>query len=252
MKIEHKIKLIESLLFTPEEISIIDEFTITERIEKNIENDDYDSLIKYLEEIISNETIDDDTRLKVAYFNSKLKRNRMIFGDDDDDYKQDDDDGDFDKNEDYYMYNHSEEERTKQREAIEKFKTISEEELTEMIHNYTWGKFKKIQDGFDRSIYSDAKNKFWSENGIVSKWDTPENLREKIRESENLAQNRLKESFRKVEEEKVEIWTDNYLKWLQKQGINKYTKQNIKQYFKEAAIKVSDTTVEKVKILANN
>jgi hypothetical protein len=69
--------------------------------------------------------------------------------------------------------------------------------------------------------------------------------------SQDIAQEKLKESFRKIEEDNVDTWTNDYLSWLSKQGVKKRTKQNIKQYFKEIKIKVSDTTIDKIKTIAN-
>ena len=119
-----------------------------------------------------------------------------------------------------------------------------------MLHDFTWENHKNIQNGFDRSIYKRAKEDFWLTLGIASPWHTPSSMYQKMQNAQDKTIDTLKESFLKVETEKLPVWTEQYLVWMKKNDLNKFTKQNIKQFFKEQVIKVSDTTIDKVKKLA--
>jgi hypothetical protein len=162
MEIKNKIKLLEKVFLSPTDISVVDEILITEEIEKDIKKNNYKSLMKLLQEVISDESIDDDIRLRVSYINLKLKMVHMSGSSYSLVEEEDDDD------EDTFMYGFSEADKAKQLSAIKEFNKVSEERLALLLFNFVWDNYKKIKDGFDRTIYSNAKTEFWTKNGIVA------------------------------------------------------------------------------------
>ena len=104
-----------------------------------------------------------------------------------------------------------------------------------------------ILNGFDRSIYSNAKSSYWNSEHIFDLWQIPTKLYEKIKDAEYKVEEILKEDINKYSEQMFEQWFEQYKNWLNKNQLSKATKVNIKDFFKFIKVKPSETIVERIK-----
>lgn len=234
----------EDLSFTPKEFNPIDEFKIPLKIEQNIQDGNYEDLYNLLIQYSTDQSIGEEKRLEAAYFAIKLNRNFQ--------YKKIEigsaDTLSENKNkEDYYLSHLSKEQKESQKNAIKLLKKMTIEDLRIEIFNFSLDKFPELKKGFDRSLYSSAKSKYWNSIGLVDQWEIPDKIRENIYEAESLARDSIEINFKEIEEKNWQNWASQYQSWLKKKDLIKVTKANIKEYFKEIRIKASNTTVDRIK-----
>ena len=72
MDIEVKFKLIEILYLSPDELSYLDRFTISDDLAKELLNDNIDALKSYFEKLQNNQNLDDSFRLFVACLKRRI------------------------------------------------------------------------------------------------------------------------------------------------------------------------------------
>ncbi len=234
----------EDLSFSPKDFKPIDEFKIPLAIEQNIQDGKYEDLYNILINFSSDQSLSEVDRLEAAYFAIKLNRNfqykKIEIGSADllpENTNKDD----------YFLSHLLEEQKESQKNAIKYLKNLTVKDLQNEIFNYSLKKFPELSKGFDRSLYSSAKSKYWNSIGLVDQWEIPDIIRENIYEAESLARELIEINFKEIEEANWANWASEYQSWLKQKNLNKVTKANIKEYFKEAKIKASNTTVDRIK-----
>lgn len=234
----------EELSFTPKEFKPIDEFEIPIAIEHNIQKGNYEDLYNILIQFSSDQSLNEEKRLEAAYFAIKLNRNfqykKIEIGSADllpENTNKDD----------YYLSHLSKEQKESQKNAVKYLKKLSVKDLQAEIFNFSLNKFPELKKGFDRSLYSSAKSKYWNSIGLIDQWEIPDKIRENIYEAESLARDLIEINFKEIEEENWQKWAKEYQSWLKQKDLIKVTKANIKEYFKESKIKASNTTVDRIK-----
>ena len=108
-------------------------------------------------------------------------------------------------------------------------------------------KYPQIINGFDRSIYSNAKTEYWNKEHLFDLWEIPTKLYEKIKAAEHEVEANIREDIITNSELMYPIWFEKYKIWLQKNGLKKSTKLNVKDFFKTIKVKPTETMVEKIK-----
>jgi hypothetical protein len=247
MKFETKLKLIESYSLTPDEIKFIDSLNIN----FNESEENFEDLKSKISIKINNLQDSEDTLLQLAYVKSKMGNISINFTSNFEDDEFYEDDFDFEDSDVQEYHNELEvdwkEKRKIQKEAIAKYKKYSQTEIDNLLFEYVWKYYPVIQNGFDRSIFSKAKYAFTDHIGIFSTYEAPESLRLKLSNAEENAKILILNKLKQLENVKFNDWLEEYRQWLAKNGISKCTKTNIKEFFKEKQIKVSDLTIEKIK-----
>lgn len=234
----------EDLLFDPNEFEILNEFEIPLEIEKQIQKGNYEDLYNYLFSIANDSSFEDQSRINAAFFAIKLNKTfhdkKIIAGSADLFQNDRDEDG-------LYLTHLSAEETASQKKAIKHLEELDVEALRVEIFNFCLTQFPDLKKGFDRSLYSSAKSKYWKSIGLIDQWEMPEKIRENIYEAESLAKESIEKNFKKLEEENWKKWAIEYQNWLKEKGLERVTKANLKEYFKEVKIKANNTTIDKIK-----
>ena len=139
------------------------------------------------------------------------------------------------------------EQRKLQKEAVAKYKELELSQIINEFRSYILKKYPMILNGFDRSIYSNAKSSYWNSEHIFDLWQIPTKLYEKIKDAEYKVEEILKEDINKYSEQMFEQWFEKNKNWLNKNQLSKATKVNIKDFFKFIKVKPSETIVERIK-----
>ena len=261
--IEAKFILIEILGLSLVELPFIENLTIPKNIIDDLYNDKVETLKVYFENIKNDDSISDDTRLIAACLRTKIKDNsvRLDFLD----LAEDDEFAD-EEGYNYYDEDLSEEEKnaikenekesnklwrdreTEFHKALPILKKYTQEQMNEIMFNYVWQQYPKLQKGFDRNIYSKARDGFFSHIGIsYYRYQLPQKVLDKINIAEDYVKDEVVNRFKKMEIENIDNWIIEYKRSMNELGIKKYTKGSIKAFFKELGFKVSSIVIDTMK-----
>lgn len=256
MKLRTKINLIKKFRLTPEQISFLEKIEVSFDYETDISNEDYLGIItnlnNKLDELVQNN--DSENSIYLAYIISTIEYNGLNINldfhnemDGDFDNIIEKDEEDFDEFIDEIGGLSAKEQKKLQKEAVAKYKEIESDEITKEFRSFVLKKYPIILNGFDRSLYANAKLVYWKKEHIFDLWQIPTKVYEKIKDAEYKVEEILKEDIQKYSEKMFIIWFEDYNKWLLKNGLKKSTKVNIKDFFKSIKVKPSETTVERFK-----
>lgn len=260
MDIEVKFKLIEILYLSPDELSYLDRFTISDDLAKELLNDNIDALKSYFEKLQNNQNLDDSFRLFVACLKRRItpltiawteKEDLEDDGEEDYDYygeKLSEEDKEFFKEREKQSNELWKEREKKFHKSLSKLKQYTQNKMNSFMFDYIWEKFPQLQKGFDRKIYNSAKDSFFQDIGIYwYRYQLPDDINKKINIAIDYVQQEIINRFRKLEEENVDKWTIEYKQWMQQRGLAKYTKASIKAYFDFKELKVSALIIDVIK-----
>jgi len=134
-----------------------------------------------------------------------------------------------------------------QKKAVKKYKDLDKIQIVDNFRAFILKEFPQIINGFDRSIYSQAKHTYWREENLFEFWLIPIKTYEKIKKAEDEVAERLKVDAQEHAEKMFPTWYENYKSWLLKNELKKSTKANVKDYFKQIKVKPTEAMVERVK-----
>lgn len=257
MKLKTKIDLARLFALNPEQILFL------ENIELHLDemSSDFDYVVSILDEKLDElQNLNDEGNcLNLAYIISIVEKNkteRDSFGYDNYDLNNNIDENIINEKEEEEEFSEffdkigglsAKEQRKLQKEAVAKYKGLEKKTIIADFKNYVLKKYPQIINGFDRSIYRNAKIAYWDKENIFNLWEIPTKLYEKIKEAEHEVEEMLKEDVLKNAEKMYPIWKEKYLLWLKKNGLTKATKVNIKDFFRSIKVKPSETIVERLK-----
>ena len=253
MKLRTKINLIRKLKLTPEQVIFLEKMKISISYDTDISIEDFKEIntvlnIKLEKLIQENE---EENSLILAYIISTLEYNRLglelDFNNENDEDSLQEDEEDFDDFVDEIGGLSAVEQRHFQKLAVEKYEGIEINTMINEFYAFILENNPKILNGFDRSIYANAKSTYWKKEHIFDLWQIPTKIYEKIKDVEYKVEEILKEDVEKNSEKMFLTWCDDYKKWLKKNGLCKATKANIKDFFKSIKVKPSETLIERIK-----
>lgn len=257
METDTKIKIIEILNLNPNELDYLKFFNIPNNIIYDKEN--LELLKQYFNNIISDKKQNEEVRLIAACFKNRILPTKLDIhwsNNEEDDFNDEEDNWmDTDNtmsNEDKIALKELEKERNqlwldrekKFHKSLPQLKKYTQEEMNEIMFNHIWNNFPQLQKGYDRSVYSRAKESFLEYIGVS--WyraQLPFEVDNKIDNAQEYVKNEIINRFRQFESNNIDTWL-NEIKALK---LKKYTKTFISSFLKEKGLKVSDTTISFIK-----
>ncbi len=271
-----KFKLIEIFYLSPMELSYLDKLNLSEDIFDDFQGEDLLEVLRFsLKEIMDDENLSEEERLLAACFKRRLQGNVISFKTDgfDDDF---DDDEDFDDEDEYddveedyddlseedkeIIKRSNEELKKDYKDSKMKFcksvpllKAYSQEEMNNQMFSYIWEQYPQLQKGLDWRIYNTALQSFYEYLGIADrKWQLTQKVRIKIRNADNYARDEIVRRFKNWEIENIDQWCEEYKESMDKLGVKKYTKGNIKEFFDRMNLKVSPIVIDSIQSKLRN
>lgn len=255
--ISDKIAIIRRYKISPDELSILlnlnpDQETLSEFARGN-----HTILIEWINNSINNSSINDEHRLYFAHFANIIEKHiedevidsivdsqRDTISNIVDEYAQD-----------MTTYYHCEPQTNEDRKKYKEFKkhkkdiqSWSQDEITNKLITFVETDFPIIFESGIKGKKQEVTNAFYS---FINLYNYFWELDSKTRNNLCKAQDSLvKESEkRRIEYERrmVTKWTDEFKNWCDDLGLTKYTKTNIKEFFKELGINVLPTTIDLLK-----
>ena len=254
MNLRTKINLIKKFKITPEQIVFLEKIKILFNYETSISQNDFneinDILNNKLEELI--EKNEEENSIILAYIISTLEHNnisiKLDFNNEIDDYTySEENEESIDDFIDEIGGLSGKEQKELQKKAVAKYKEFEHNQIVNEFRDFILKKYPQILNGFDRSIYANAKVAYWKKEHIFDLWQIPTKVYEKIKDAEYKVEDTLKEDIQKHSEKMFIYWYEDYKKWLAKNSLSKSTKLNIKDFFKSIKVKPSETIVERIK-----
>ncbi|MDT0295882.1 hypothetical protein ACFQ3R_14665 [Mesonia ostreae] len=254
MKLTTKINLIRELYLEPDHINFLESLNLDFDSKIDFSNEKIDGFINLLdnklEELIQRE--DEPSCLNLAYIISIIEQKRLTVNLDFNDYPEYNQEKFEDDDYDDEFINEVEgltgkEQKKLQKEAVKRYKELDQNIIVSSFKRFVIKNYPQILKGFDRSIYSSAKLSYWKKEHLFDLWQIPTKVYEKVKSAEYEVEEKLREEVDKYAEHMYSEWYKNYKIWLQKNGLKKSTKLNIKDYFKSIKVKPSATIIERIK-----
>lgn len=259
MDLSSKVMLVKMFRLEPAQIIFLSNLNITFNFDKKNVEDLTESILDILngklEEFL---TIGDEEKcLYLAYIIANMEYNDVIFNQNKqeilltsnsiftkkEEQDNEEEDGFFDE----IGGLTAKDKRKIQREAVAKYKSIEQLNIVINFKKFLINKYPQIINGFDVSIYSSAKTEYWNKEHLFDLWEIPTKLYEKIKAAEREVEASIREDIITNSELMYPIWFEKYKIWLQKNGLKKSTKLNVKDFFKTLKVKPTETIVERIK-----
>lgn len=251
-----KIAIIRRYKISPEELSILlslnpDAETLWEFARGN-----YANLIEWINNSIYNSSIDADLRLYFAHFANILEKHIDDEAIDNIANSQRDTlsnivDDDVQDKISYYCDLETEDDKRKYEEFIKcksDIQSWSQDEITSKLISFVEtefpdifelgikGKKQKVRDAFYSSI--NLYDYFWELDGMT---------RDFLCKAQDFLVKETERRRAEYERKMVPKWADEFKCWCNNLGLTKYTKTNIKEFFKELGINVLPITIDLLK-----
>lgn len=126
----------------------------------------------------------------------------------------------------------------------------TQEECNQLLFDYIWENFPLLKNGYDRSIFSSALYSY----RIDSKFDyyrLSTGSRTKYDQAVAYVETEIRRLFDEFQKNNIEQWIVDLKKWMMEHGLKKYTKGTIISFFKDKKLKVSELTIETIRVQVN-
>ena len=265
--ISDKIAIIRRYKLSPEELSILlnlnpDQETLSELAQGN-----HSILIEWINNSINNSSINDEHRLYFAHFANIIEKHiednmdsivdcqrenisnivdcqRENISNIVDEYEQD--------MTTYYNYELQTDEDKKKYNEFKKHKkdiqSWSQNEITTKLINFVETDFPYIFEIGIKGKKQEVRNAFYSFINLYDYfWELTSKTRDCLCKAQDFIVNESEKRRIEYERRMVTKWTDEFKNWCDDLGLTKYTKTNIKEFFKELGINVLPTTIDLLK-----
>jgi len=242
---------VEIFRLRPADLEFIDYINLSEECLAGLLKGDKALLDKELEAIVSNEDVENKTRLIAASLRTHLLWNSAsdaideacegLVADDYDDF----DDFPVEDTWESKLYkekqgNPKEREKTF-KEAKKLIEGLSKEELTKRYCEFIMEKYPQLKDGFDNGLYRMGMADFHEYLGINGKeYLFPTELSHKVYFA--------RRGVMDVYFDQLDFWKAKYKSWLEQRHETRISKKSLKMFFDEHGKKVSDKVLDKMKM----
>lgn len=255
--ISDKIAIIRRYKISPEELSLLLNLNPDQETLSELARGNYSILVEWINKSINNSSINDERRLYFAHFANIIEKHieeevlDSIVDSQQDTISNMVDDYARDMIEYDYCEPQTEEEKNKYKEFKKHKKDIqswSQEEITNKLINFVETELPYIFESGIKGKKQEVRNAFYAS---ISLYDYFWELNSKTRDYLCNAQDFLvmESEKRRIEYERSMItqWTEEFKNWCNNLGLTKYTKSNIKEFFKESGVNVLSTTIDLLK-----
>lgn len=255
--ISDKIAIIRRYKISPDELSLLLNLNPNNEILSELARGNHTILIEWINKSINNSSINDEHRLYFAHFANIIEKHieeevldSMVDAQQDvisnmvEDYAQN-----------MIEYDDCEPQTVDEKKKYKEFKkhkkdiqSWSQEEITNKLINFVETELPYIFESGIKGKKQEVRNAFYAS---ISLYDYFWQLNSKTRYYLCNAQDFLitESEKRRTEYERSMItkWTEEFKNWCNHLGLTKYTKSNIKEFFKESGLKVLPTTIDLLK-----
>ena len=126
----------------------------------------------------------------------------------------------------------------------------TQEECNQLLFDYVWENFPLLKNGYDRSIFSSALYSY----RFDSKFDyyrLSTEARTKYDQAVAYVETEIRRLFDEFQKNNIEQWIVDLKKWMMEHGLKMYTKGTIISFFKDKKLKVSELTIETIRVQVN-
>lgn len=255
--ISDKIAIIRKYKITPDELTLLLSLNPTPNTLSELARGNHSTLIEWINNSINNPSIKDERRLYFAHFaniiekyieenviDSILDSQKDSISDMVENYAQD-----------MMTFDHCEphtEDEEKEYKEFKKHKkdiqSWSQEEITTKLINFVETEFPYIFETGIKGKKQDVRTAFYASINLYSFfWDLNDRTRNYLCNAQEFLA--VESEKRRVEYERkmVTEWANEFKNWCDNLGLTRYTKSNIKEFFKELGLKVLPTTIDLLK-----
>lgn len=261
MDISIKLRLLEKYNFSLTEIQCLDRMNLSDEVIDVIMSEESSDVTDKCLLIKNDASQSDDSRLLAA----RLTRKSSSI-EDDDDWDEDGDEFDnyfnappehLDEDEKATWIQTRAENEARWREEEKLFyknlpivKKWTQEEFNEKMFAYMWENYPELHYGYDRSVFVKARDGFPKHTGLYyRRCNVPEEVWKKLDNATEYCKEEINRRFAELEISNVEQWKNEYVEWMQQEGVTKINKTYIRAFFKARNIKASAITVDRIKEL---